>query len=71
MSDRQPKVPPTAANVFANALASRHDYGSRAVEAGVHHTLECRSCGATRERDAEGPLVCRYCNSPLTHRGDR
>jgi hypothetical protein len=71
MNDRDPKKPAAAPNVFANALASRHDYGGRAVEAGVHNTLECRHCGAARERDAEGPLVCRYCKGPLTHRGPR
>lgn len=71
MSEREPKKPPPASNVFANALASRHDYGGRAVEAGVHNTLECGTCGAARERNAEGPLVCRYCKTALTHRGGK
>ena len=71
MSEREPKKPPAASNVFANALASRHDYGGRAVEAGVHNTLECRNCGAARERDAAGPLVCRYCKTALSPRGGR
>lgn len=71
MSEREGKKPPVSGNVFANALASRHDYGSRAVEAGVHNTLECNHCGAARERDDKGPLVCRYCKTPLTHRGAR
>ena len=71
MGERDPAKPPTAANIFANALASRHDHGGRAVEAGVHNTLECSNCGAARERNVQGPLVCRYCNTPLTHRGAR
>jgi len=65
------KKPSLAGNLFANALASRHDYGDagRVVEAGLHNNLECSHCGAARERDAEGPLVCRYCKTPLTTRG--
>lgn len=58
------KKPPTAANIFAAALASR-SAAAAAVAPGVHNTLECARCGAARERDAEGPLVCRYCGGPL------
>jgi len=61
----EPKKPNLAGNIFANALASRHDYGGRAVEAGIHNTLECTHCGAAREKTDQGPLVCRYCGSAL------
>lgn len=61
----EPKKPPMTGNIFANALASRQDWGDKAVTAGVHNNLACARCGAPRERDAEGPLVCRYCGGPL------
>ena len=61
----EPKKPPTTGNIFANALASRQDWGGKAVTAGVHNTLMCGTCGAARERDAQGPLVCRYCRGAL------
>jgi hypothetical protein len=43
------------ASIFANALASRSDQ-ARSVDAGMHNTLECKNCGASRDRRAEDEL---------------
>ncbi|MBS2015606.1 MAG: hypothetical protein JST00_22150 [Deltaproteobacteria bacterium] len=65
-NDGKPRPPPPGmANIFANALASKSDFGGRSVGAGMHNTLECKNCGAARERAVEGPLVCRYCGEKL------
>lgn len=67
------KKPRTTGTIFANALAGRFDYGRATsggrheVAAGMGNTLTCAHCGAARERKADGPLVCRYCGTPLTH----
>ncbi|MBN9165116.1 MAG: hypothetical protein BGO98_38675 [Myxococcales bacterium 68-20] len=62
------KKPNTAANIFANALASTPKYVDAGVSAGMHNTLTCANCGAARENSAGASdvPVCRYCNAPLS-----
>jgi hypothetical protein len=56
---------PLTASVFKNALATTPRYVAEGVKAGMHNDLSCGNCGAAREKDDDGPLVCRYCGSPL------
>lgn len=72
MSD-EPKRPaaPLTGGIFANALASTPKYVDAGVSAGMHNTLKCPKCGATREKVPPGvqagkdDLTCRYCGTSL------
>jgi hypothetical protein len=59
------KKPNTSSNIFANALSTTPKYVAEGVKAGMHNNLTCGHCGAAREKDDDGPLVCRYCHQPL------
>jgi hypothetical protein len=64
MSDKKPN---TSSNIFANALSTTPKYVGEpgSVSAGMHNNLTCGHCGAAREKNDDGPLVCRYCSKPL------
>jgi predicted amidophosphoribosyltransferase len=61
------KKAPLTSNIFANALSTTPKYvgADGSVSAGMHNNLACGHCGAAREKDDDGPLVCRYCGKPL------
>ena len=60
------KKPGLTGGIFANARATTPKYVAEGVSAGMHNNLTCGNCGAAREKDDDGPLVCRYCQSPLS-----
>jgi hypothetical protein len=53
--------------IFANARATTPKYVDAGVAAGMHNTMACPNCGAAREKEDTGPLVCRYCGTALVH----
>jgi predicted amidophosphoribosyltransferase len=59
------KKPNTSGNIFANALSTTPKYVVEGAAAGMHNNLLCGHCGAAREKNEDGPLVCRYCGKPL------
>ncbi len=71
MTDRSSKKPLTG-GIFQNALATTPTYAKADPGAGMHNTLTCANCGASRERAAphEDPekLACRYCGHALEAR---
>lgn len=71
MSEPKKPAAPLTGGIFANALASTPKYVDAGVSAGMHNTLTCPTCGATREKVAPGiaaaasDLQCRYCGTSL------
>ena len=65
MSDQPKKT----GSIFQNARATTPKYADAGVSAGMHNTMTCPNCGAAREKEDTGPLVCRYCGTALVHGG--